>query len=82
MLTNMNIGSHIIDRESPVYIIAEMSGNHNCSLEKAVQIIREAKACGADAVKLQTYRADTITLDDCLGCHHRSKECCRRRGGA
>lgn len=63
MLTNMNIGSHIIDRESPVYIIGEMSGNHNCSLEKAVQIIREAKACGADAVKLQTYRADTITLD-------------------
>lgn len=45
------------------YIIAEMSANHNGSIENAKKIILEAKKAGADAVKLQTYRADTITLD-------------------
>ena len=46
-----------------VYIIAEMSANHNGSLETALQTIKAAKESGANAIKLQTYRADTITLD-------------------
>lgn len=45
------------------YIIAELSANHNGSLETAKKIIAQAKICGADAVKLQTYTADTITLN-------------------
>ena len=46
-----------------VFIIAELSANHNGSMETAVETIRAAKRTGADAIKLQTYRADTITLD-------------------
>jgi pseudaminic acid synthase len=55
-------GRHIAADESP-YIIAELSANHNGKLETALKIIEEAKRCGADAVKLQTYTADTITLN-------------------
>jgi pseudaminic acid synthase len=46
-----------------VYIIAELSANHNGSLEVAKQTIQAAKECGANAIKLQTYRADTLTLN-------------------
>ncbi len=52
----------ITDR-SPVCVVAEISGNHNGSLDRAVELIHQAKAAGADAVKFQTYTADTITMD-------------------
>lgn len=48
---------------SPPFVIAEMSANHNGSLDAAIQLIDAAKAAGASAVKIQTYRPDTITLD-------------------
>jgi pseudaminic acid synthase len=51
-----------IGLNNPPYIIAEMSANHNGSIENAIMIINEAKKCGADAVKLQTYTADTLTM--------------------
>ena len=53
---------NILNRDS-VFIIAELSANHNGSFETAVETIRAAKRAGADAIKLQTYTADTITLD-------------------
>ncbi len=52
-----------ISRNSPPYIIAEMSANHNGDINNAFRILDEAKKAGADAVKMQTYTADTITLD-------------------
>lgn len=55
-----------IGNECPVYFIAEMSANHLQNLERAKEIIKTAKEIGADAIKLQTYRPDTITID-CYG---------------
>lgn len=52
-----------IKSESGIYIIAEMSANHAGKLENALKIIEEAKQAGADCVKIQTYTADTLTLD-------------------
>ena len=58
----MKIGSFNLTKDG-VYIIAEMSANHNGSLETALKTIKAAKECGANAIKLQTYTADTITLN-------------------
>lgn len=57
------IGNRKISEDSPTFIIAEMSGNHNMDFDRAVEIMKAAKEAGADAVKIQTYTADTITLD-------------------
>ena len=57
------INDRIIGPNQPPYIIAELSANHNGSLERALKTIEEAKRCGADAVKIQTYTADTMTID-------------------
>jgi pseudaminic acid synthase len=59
----MKIGNFTIDDKSPVFIIAELSANHNGSLDNALATIKAAKRAGADCIKLQTYTADTITLD-------------------
>nr|WP_293620929.1 pseudaminic acid synthase [Salinisphaera sp.] len=59
----MSIAGRRISQDDPPYIIAELSANHNGKLETALRIVEEAKKAGADAVKLQTYRPDTITLD-------------------
>ena len=57
------INNNKIGEIYPVYIVAEMSANHNQQFEQAVRIIEAAKDAGADAVKLQTYTPDTLTID-------------------
>ena len=59
----MKIGNREIGAQAPAYIIAEMSANHAGSIENAKKIIHAAKEAGADCVKIQTYTADTITID-------------------
>lgn len=59
----LSIDGRKIGPAHPPYVIAEMSANHNGDLDQALRLIDAAKDSGADAVKLQTYRADTITLD-------------------
>ena len=63
MNAHINIDGRKIGTDYAPYIIAEMSANHNGNIENAFKIIEQAKRCGADAVKLQTYTADTITLN-------------------
>jgi N-acetylneuraminate synthase len=62
MLTQIKIGQRQIGSGQPVYVVAEMSANHNQDFEQAVKLMTAAKECGADAVKLQTYTPETITL--------------------
>lgn len=59
----MRIGDREVGAGSPPLVVAELSANHNGSLGRAEEVIRAAAAAGADAVKFQTYTADTITLD-------------------
>ncbi|ERS87957.1 pseudaminic acid synthase [Halomonas sp. PBN3] len=65
-MKTINIDGRAIGPEQSPYIIAELSANHNGKLETAMRIIEEAARAGADAVKLQTYRPDTITLNSDL----------------
>jgi pseudaminic acid synthase len=58
----MKISNRIISSENEPYIIAELSANHNGSIDRAFEIIKAAKDAGADAVKIQTYTADTMTI--------------------
>ena len=59
----MQIAHRKIGKNEPPFIIAEMSGNHNHSLERALQIVESAARSGASALKIQTYTVDTMTLD-------------------
>lgn len=62
-MKEIHIGPYVVGSNHPPFIIAELSGNHNQSLDKAKQLISLAKAAGVHAVKLQTYTPDTITLN-------------------
>ena len=59
----MKINNRLISNDTEPYIIAELSANHNGSIVRAFEIIFAAKEAGADAVKIQTYTADTMTID-------------------
>ena len=59
----INLGGKLIGEKHPVFIIAELSANHNHNYDVAVDTIKAAKEAGADAIKLQTYTADTLTID-------------------
>jgi N-acetylneuraminate synthase len=61
-MNEITIQGRPIGPTHPCFVIAELSGNHNQSLERAKELVRQAKEVGADAVKLQTYTPDTITL--------------------
>lgn len=64
----IKLGNRVLNNDSQTYIIAEMSGNHNMEYNRAVKIVEAAKEAGADAIKLQTYTADTITLNSDAPC--------------
>lgn len=59
----VEIGGRLVGPGYPTYIVAEISANHRGSLDEAVRLVHAARQCGADAVKLQTYTPDTMTLD-------------------
>mgnify|MGYP005988767105 CR=1 FL=1 len=61
----MNIDNHVIMAKNKPFVIAEMSNNHLCDLSLALKMIDKAAECGADAIKIQTYSADSLTID----CH-------------
>src|SRR5216683_606129 len=59
----ISCGDHRIGHGEPPFIIAEMSGNHHQSLDRALELVEAAAESGAQALKIQTYTADTMTLD-------------------
>lgn len=63
MTIELKIGNRLIGRQHPPFVIAEMSGNHNQSLERALNIVEAIAKSGAHALKIQTYTPDTMTLD-------------------
>jgi N-acetylneuraminate synthase len=63
VLKDINIGGRLVGCGQPPFIVAELSGNHNQSLDRALEIVEAAASSGAHALKLQTYTADTMTLD-------------------
>lgn len=72
-MRSITINGRTIGPGHPTYVIAEMSANHNQDLNEAIRLIRVAKEVGADAIKLQTYTADTITID-CRNEHFQIKQ--------
>ncbi|GIK27089.1 MAG: pseudaminic acid synthase [Anaerolineae bacterium] len=62
-MSSLHINQNTVGPNQPIYIIAEISANHNQNYDKAVEIINAAKIAGANAVKLQTYTPETITLN-------------------
>jgi N-acetylneuraminate synthase len=63
MSASLEINGRAIGPDQPAYTVAEMSANHNQEFERAVRIVEAAAESGADAIKLQTYRPDTLTID-------------------
>ena len=62
-MKSMKIAGFEIGQSSKVFIIAELSANHNQNIDTAIETIKAAKRAGADCIKLQTYTADTLTID-------------------
>ena len=62
-MCQIKIENHVIGSGQPAYIVAELSANHNQDFEQAVKLVHAAKEAGADAIKLQTYTPDTLTID-------------------
>ena len=62
-MKDIHIGKRAVGIAHPPFVIAEMSGNHNLSLERALEIVAVAAKAGAHALKLQTYTPDTMTID-------------------
>ncbi len=70
MNRSINIAGRLVGQDHPPFVIAEMSGNHNSSLDRALQIVEAAARSGAAAIKIQTYTPDTMTLDIDAGEFH------------
>ncbi|HQR43369.1 MAG TPA: hypothetical protein PLX97_11810, partial [Gemmatales bacterium] len=62
-MMEIRIQGRVVGNSSPPFVIAEMSGNHNQSFERAMAIVEAVARAGVHALKLQTYTADTMTLD-------------------